>query len=1450
MLSAKSNAFTYPTTAAQIRRERDTCRLWLAAILLVMFALWLPLSSQAQTNYVYVNGESLANSVSGFSVSPTGALKALAGSPFLTGGVGATVKCYGLDRIIVSAANHAMFVSNTGDQTISAFQINPASGSLTAAPGSPYASGLTLDSCQGMSLAATPDGHFLMASSNGQINTFAIAADGSLTPAATTTNCCSPMDGMKISSNGQLLAVSNEVSVSVYTVNLDGSLTAVLGSPFAKTGLALLAGLEFNCSADRLYGTEGTFASSTITDAWSVAANGALSPLAGSPFTSSGTDANTVLLSPDNTLLFESDQFSNSITSFAVLADGSLTRIGSFGGVNSLHVPVGMATDRSGTFLYVADDGFGLAVFRIDGGGILSPLHDLAIPGAQEIQGLTAYPPRSCTTADFAITKTASPITVPVGTNVTYTVTITNNGPDAASAVITDSLPSSTTFVSCVATGGGVCGGSVNHRTVTFSSLANGQTETVTIVAQTSSKLINGASIANTASVSNSSAVDPNPANNSATATVTIVAPAVASTLTVASASGPYGGSAILSATLKRTSDGSPAAGKSVTFSLNGVAMGSALTNATGVASIPASLGATPVGTHPGAVSASFAGDPTLLPSSGTAGLVVNRGVLTVMAAHASRVYGDANPAFIYTISGFAPGDTAATVVSGIASCTSAATPASAVGTYPIVCDVSTLSATNYTFITLNGTLSVTPAPLTATADNASRLYGDPNPAFTGTITGLKNGDNITATYASATDPTSPAGTYAIVPTLVDPGSKLSNYTVVSNNGTLTVNPAPLTVTAANAGRVYGDPNPAFTGTITGLKNGDNITASYASPATVASPAGTYAIIPTLVDPTNKLGNYSVTSNNGTLSVGDAILTVIAASVSRFYGDPNLVFTGTITGIKNADNITATYSTTATAASPVGTYAIVPTLVDPTAKLGSYTVVSNNGTLTVGAAPLTITAANVSRLYGDPNPAFTGTITGLKNGDTITATYASTATSASPVGAYAIVATLLDPAGQLSNYAVTSNNGTLTVNPAPLTVTIANASRLYGDPNPAFSGTITGLKNGDNITATYSSIATPASSVGTYSIIPTLVDAASKLGNYTVTIINGTLTVLPAPLTVTAANATRRYGDLDPPFTGTIVGIKNNDNITATYASTATRTSPVGTYPIIPTLVDPTGKLSNYIVTIKNGTLTITASPLTVTAADANRPFGAPNPVFTGTISGLKNGDNITATYSTAATQASPVGTYPIVPTLVDPAGKLGNYTVTSINGTLTITVALATISSPANGTTLTSGTTTFTWTSAPGATSYQLWVGTTLGASDLALVTTSGLSATVTGLPINGVPLFVRLSTFTGGAWFFNSYTYTAANVTIAAITSPANGATLKGNKVTFKWTAAPGATSYQVWVGTTLGAHDLAAVTTSKLSATVSGLPTNGSPLFVRMWTFIGGVSYFNSYTYTTGP
>jgi len=180
-----------------------------------------------------------------------------------------------------------------------------------------------------------------------------------------------------------------------------------------------------------------------------------------------------------------------------------------------------------------------------------------------------------------------------------------------------------------------------------------------------------------------------------------------------------------------------------------------------------------------------------------------------------------------------------------------------------------TLFVTALLFALLAGSVAAQAqaAPLVVTAINAGRFYGDPNPAFTGTITGLRSGDTITAIYSTVADPTSPVGDYLIIPTLVDPDNKLSNYVVIINNGTLTVTPAPLSVVADDATRAVGQPNPAFTGTISGVKNGEDITATNDSPATVGSEAGTYPIVPTLKDASGQIGNYVVSISKGTLTI-------------------------------------------------------------------------------------------------------------------------------------------------------------------------------------------------------------------------------------------------------------------------------------------------------------------------------------------------------------------------------------------------------------------------------------------------------------------------------------------------------------------------------------------------------------------------------------------------------
>ncbi|MFN7138926.1 MAG: FG-GAP-like repeat-containing protein, partial [Limisphaerales bacterium] len=104
-----------------------------------------------------------------------------------------------------------------------------------------------------------------------------------------------------------------------------------------------------------------------------------------------------------------------------------------------------------------------------------------------------------------------------------------------------------------------------------------------------------------------------------------------------------------------------------------------------------------------------------------------------------------------------------------------------------------------------------------------------------------------------------------------------SNYNPApSSDQTFSVSRASLVVTAANVSRLEGTANPTLIGTISGLRNGDNITASYSTTATASSSAGTYPITITLHDPNNRLGNYNVSTVNGTLTVQLRAPTVIS----------------------------------------------------------------------------------------------------------------------------------------------------------------------------------------------------------------------------------------------------------------------------------------------------------------------------------------------------------------------------------------------------------------------------------------------------------------------------------------------------------------------------------------------------------------------------------------------
>lgn len=125
---------------------------------------------------------------------------------------------------------------------------------------------------------------------------------------------------------------------------------------------------------------------------------------------------------------------------------------------------------------------------------------------------------------DPAVSLSVSPNPVVTGSNVTYQIVVSNVRPaEARNITITDNLPGSVSFVSCSATGGGVCGGSGNARTVTFASIPGGGSATVTIVAAVNCNLADDTSFTNIVTLV--SVPDADNSNNSASVSVVTLNP-------------------------------------------------------------------------------------------------------------------------------------------------------------------------------------------------------------------------------------------------------------------------------------------------------------------------------------------------------------------------------------------------------------------------------------------------------------------------------------------------------------------------------------------------------------------------------------------------------------------------------------------------------------------------------------------------------------------------------------------------------------------------------------------------------------------------------------------------------------------------------------------------------------------------------------------------------------
>jgi uncharacterized membrane protein len=429
--------------------------------------------------------------------------------------------------------------------------------------------------------------------------------------------------------------------------------------------------------------------------------------------------------------------------------------------------------------------------------------------------------------------------------------------------------------------------------------------------------------------------------------TLTVTSNTVATMTTVqASTANPTYGDTLTFTAIVASSSAMPTG--SVRFLIDGVNFGSTVAFVNGAAT---SLAISSLGAGAHSVSAVYLGESYFEASTSTPlPVTVAKRSLVIAVSDATKVYGQANPTFAATYTGFANGNSAASLTTPPTFAT-AATAASGVGTYAVTASGAT--ASNYAIAYQAGSLSVTKAGLTIKADNKTKVYGRANPTLTVSFTGFVNGEtdaslSYPAAVSTAATTASAAGNYAITAI----GAASPNYAITYEPGTLTVTKSGLTIKVNDATKVYGQDNISFSATYTGFINGDT-SSNLASPpafstiATAASPVGAYAI--TAAGAASN--NYTITNEPGSLNVSKAALTVTADNQSILTGSAIPPLTYAITGFVNSDTVgvvtgSPVLSTGATPLSPSGTYTI-------TVGLGSLSASNYNFTSLV-AGTLTL----------------------------------------------------------------------------------------------------------------------------------------------------------------------------------------------------------------------------------------------------------------------------------------------------------------------------------------------------------------------------------------------------------------------------------------------------------------------------------------------------------------
>jgi mucin-19 len=493
------------------------------------------------------------------------------------------------------------------------------------------------------------------------------------------------------------------------------------------------------------------------------------------------------------------------------------------------------------------------------------------------------------------------------------------------------------------------------------------------------------------------------------------------------------------------------------------------------------------------------------------------------------------------------------------------------------------LSNSNYaiTGVTTALQANISKAPLTVTADSGNMTYGSNPQALSYTYTGLVGNEisaGFTGSLSSSISSSSMVGSVAVTQgSLVVSG----NYQISTfNPGLITVLARPITITAdANQSKIYGNSEPSYTyaieaaGANRGLVIGDTFSGALAR--TAGENVGSYAINQgSLAN-----SNYDISFVSNDFAITARPITITAdANQSKIYGNSEPSYTyaieaaGTNRGLVIGDTFTGALARAA--GENVGIYAIN----QGSLANSNYAINFVSDNLTITARPITITAPVINKVYdGGYTYDFTpGDLLALNSqlvrNDTFNAAKAVFSGNNANVGNDKVI--LIDPASVVindgnggRNYVVSSVNSIGNITPANLFVTAANDAKFSVEADPiGYAGALyRGFVNGETITNLPSDGRTlqitrsnaTNNLPGNYALIPSGHGAQGEIvGNYRVSYINGTYTILGPQDVLIRASSTVSYGST-PTYTYTAKYLDSNGQTIAYIGINSTDSNPI-----------------------------------------------------------------------------------------------------------------------------------------------------------------------------------------------------------------------------------------------------------------------------------------------------